>query len=64
MVTSQACLKWTDHKLNNLIKYLQEFKSSMKFRNRNSNAEKVKINKNVRKNLNIYIYIYIYILYI
>ena len=29
MVTSQARFKWTDEKLINLIKRLQEFKTSM-----------------------------------
>ena len=46
---SQARFKWTDDKLTNLIKCLQEFKSSMEFRNYESNAEKVKLYEGVRK---------------
>ena len=56
MLTSQACFKWTDYKLINLVKCLQEFKSSMEFRNSNSNADKVKLYENVRKSLNRYIW--------
>ena len=51
MATSQARFKWTDNKLINLIKCLQEFKSSMAFRNCDSNANKVKLYESVRKNL-------------
>ena len=53
---SQARFKWTDDKLTNLIKCLQEFKSSMEFRNYESNAEKVKLYEGVRKSLNRSIY--------
>ena len=31
MATSQALLKWNDGRFINLIKYLQEFESSMEF---------------------------------
>ena len=55
MATSQARFKWTDDKLTNLIECLQEFKSSMEFRNYDSNAEKVKLYESVRKSLNRYI---------
>ena len=51
MATSQACFKWTDDKLINLTKCLQEFKSSMEFRNSDSNADKA----SVRKSLNRYL---------
>ena len=51
MVTSQARFKWTDDKLINLIKCLQECKSSRKFRNCDSNAGKVKLYESVRKGL-------------
>ena len=44
MTTSQARFKWTDDKLINLIKCLQEFQSSMEFRNCDSNSGKLKIN--------------------
>ena len=44
MATSQA-------QLIHLKQYLQEFKSSMRFRNCDSNAEKIKIFESVRKNL-------------
>ena len=54
MAISQARLKWNDDKLISLIKCLQEFKSSMEFRNCDSNADKVKLNESVRKSLNIY----------
>ena len=40
-----------DDKLTNLIKCLQEFKSSMEFRNCDSNSDKVKLNESVRKGL-------------
>ena len=49
MATSQARFKWTDDKLINLIKCLQEFKSCMEFRNRDSNSDKVKLCESVRK---------------
>ena len=49
MATSQARFKWTDDKLTNLIKYLQEFKNSIEFRNYESNAEKVILYEGVRK---------------
>ena len=55
MATSQARFKWTDDKLTNLIECLQEFKSSMEFRNYDSNAEKFKLYESVRKSLNRYI---------
>ena len=55
MATSQARFKWTDDKLTNLTECLQEFKSSMEFRNYDSNAEKVKLYESVRKSLNRYI---------
>ena len=51
MTISQARFKWTDDKLSNLIKCLQEFKSSMEFRNYDSNADKVKLYESVRKSL-------------
>ena len=51
MATSQARSKWTDDKLINLIKCLQEFKSSKKFRNCDPNAHKVKSYESVRKGL-------------
>ena len=51
MATSQARFKWTDDKVINLIKCLQEFKSSMEFRNWDSNADKVKLYESVRKGL-------------
>ena len=54
MVTLQACFKWTDCKLINLIKYLKEFKSFMEFRNYDPNADKVKLYQNVRKSINRY----------
>ena len=53
--TPQACFRWTYDKLTNLIKYLQEFKSSMEFRKCNSNEDNVKLYENVRKRLNRYI---------
>ena len=43
MTPSQARFKWTDDKLINLIKCLQEFTSSMEFRNGESNTDKVKL---------------------
>ena len=55
METPQARFKWTYDKLTNLIKYLQEFKSSMEFRKCNSNEDNVKLYENVRKRLNRYI---------
>ena len=66
MANSQPRFKWTDYKFINLIKCLQELKSSMEFRNCNSNADKVKLYENVRESLNRYksslksIYMYIY----
>ena len=51
MATSQARFKWTDDKLINLVKYLQEFKSSMDFKNCDSNADKVKLFESVKKSL-------------
>ena len=57
MTTSQVRFKWTDDKHINLIKYLQEFKNSMEFRNCDSDANKVKLYESVRKSLNIYIYL-------
>ena len=51
METSQARFKQTDDKLINLIKCLQEFKSSTEFRNYNSNADKVKLYESVKKAL-------------
>ena len=51
MATSQALFKWNDGRFINLIKCLQEFKSSMEFRNYGSNADKVKLCENVRKGL-------------
>ena len=51
MATSQARFKWTDEKLVNLTKCLQEFKSFMEFRNCDSNADKVKLYESVRKSL-------------
>ena len=55
MANSQARFKWTDDKLIDLIKCLQEFKKSMEFRNCASNANKVKLYESVRKSLNRYI---------
>ena len=49
MATSQALFKWNDDKLTNLIKCLQEFESSMKFRNCDSTADRVKSCENVTK---------------
>ena len=46
--TSQARFKWTNDQR------LQEFESSMEFRNCDSNADKVKLYGNVRKSLNRY----------
>ena len=51
MATSQAHFKWTDDKIINLIKCLQEFKSSMELRNCDSNTGKVKLYERVRKSL-------------
>ena len=51
MEALQARFKQTNNKLINLIKYLQEFKSSTEFRNCNSNADKVKLYESVRKGL-------------
>ena len=51
MAASQVRFKWTDHKLTNLVKCSQEFKSSMEFRNCDSNADKVKWHESVRKGL-------------
>ena len=42
MATSEALFKWNNGKLTNLIKCLQKFESSMKFRNCESTANKVK----------------------
>ena len=56
MANSQARFKWTDDKLIDLIKCLQEFKKSMEFRNCASNANKVKLYESVRKSLNRYIW--------
>ena len=50
-VTSQARFRCTDDKLVNLVKYLQEFKSSVEFTNCYSNADKVKLYESVRKSL-------------
>ena len=55
MTTSQTFFKWTDDKLINLIKCLQEFKNSMEFRICDSNADKVKLHESVRRSLNKYI---------
>ena len=55
MATSQARFNWNNYKLINLIKCLQEFESSMEFRNCNSNADKVKLYESVRKSLTRYI---------
>ena len=46
IATSQARFKWTDDKC------LQEFESSMEFRNCDSTADKVKIYESERKSLN------------
>ena len=51
MATSQARFKRIDDKLINRIKCLQEFKSSMEFRNWDSNADKFKLYESVRKGL-------------
>ena len=51
MATLQARFKWTNDKLINLIKCLQEFKSSMEFRNCDSNDDKVRLYESVRKSL-------------
>ena len=51
MATLQAHFKWTNDKLINLIKCLQEFKSSMEFRNCDSNDDKVRLYESVRKSL-------------
>ena len=50
-VTSQARFRCTDDKLVNLVKYLQEFKSSVEFTNCYANADKVKLYESVRKSL-------------
>ena len=58
MVTSQARFKWNDDKFINLVKCLQEFKSSMEFRNCDSSADKVKLYESLRKSLNTkYVYL-------
>ena len=49
MATSQVRFQWTDDKLTNFIKCLQEFKSSIKFKNCDSNADKVKLYESVSK---------------
>ena len=51
MATSPSRFKWTDGELTSLIKCLQEFKSSMEFRNCGSNADKVELYENMRKGL-------------
>ena len=51
MATLQASFKWTHDKQINLIKCLEEFKSSREFRNCNSHPDKVKLYENVRKDL-------------
>ena len=51
MATLQARFKLTNDKLINLIKCLQEFKSSMEFRNCDSNDDKVRLYESVRKSL-------------
>ena len=55
MTTSQVRFRWTDDKLINLIKGLQEIKNSMEFRNCDSNANKVKLYESTRKGQNRYI---------
>ena len=51
MATSQALSEQNDGRFIDLIKCLQELKSSMKFRNGESNANKVKLYESVRKGL-------------
>ena len=51
MATSQALLKWNDGRFINLIKYLQEFESSMEFWYCNSNADKGKLYESAIKGL-------------
>ena len=51
MATSQALFEQNDGRFVDLIKCLQELKSSMKFRNCESNANKVKLYESVRKGL-------------
>ena len=43
ITSSQARFKWTDDKDINLTECLEEFKSSMKFKNCESNTDKVKL---------------------
>ena len=45
MVILQVHFKWTDDKLIIVVKYLQEFKNSLEFRNCNSNAYYMKRSK-------------------
>ena len=51
MAISQACFKWTNYKLTNLIKCLRDLRSFMEFRNFNSTADKAKSYENLRKGL-------------
>ena len=56
MATSQTHFKWNNCKFINLIKCLQEFKSSTEIRNWDSNTNKVKLYKSVRKEGPVEIY--------
>ena len=51
MTISQASFKCNDVRFISTIKCLQEFKSSMEFKNWDSNADKVKLYESVRKGL-------------
>ena len=51
MATTQPRFKWSDEKVRNLIRCLQEYKSAMEFKNCDSNADKVKQYEAVRKSL-------------
>ena len=56
MATSQTLFKWNNGRFINLIKCLQEFKSSTEFRNWDSNANKVKLYKSLRKESPVELY--------
>ena len=51
MAISQASFKCNDVRFISTIECLQEFKSSMEFKNWDSNADKVKLYESVRKGL-------------
>ena len=63
MATSQARFKWTDDKLINLTKCLQEFDSSYVKHTCIYIYIYIYIYRYIYKYINIYIYIYIYIPY-